>query len=72
MQNGRYETENGSVMVISGEHGGESRIVFDWVEEDACCDCEVEAYDVDGYLVWHCEVCGGGKAELKKTPEPVS
>jgi len=53
-------------MVISGKHGGISTVEFDWVEEDACVECQVESYDIDGYLVWHCDYCGGGKAKLMR------
>jgi len=51
-------------MVISGKHGGISEVLFDWFEEDACIECQAEAYDQDGYLVWHCDYCGGGRAKL--------
>jgi len=63
---GKYKTIAGSTMEISGKHGGISTVCFDWVEENACCDCQAEAYDDDGYLVWHCDVCGGGTAKLYK------
>lgn len=62
---GEYRTIHGSAMTISGPHGGESRVEFDWLEETACCDCRPEPYDDEGYLVWHCDVCGGGKAKLE-------
>lgn len=61
---GKYRTERGSKLTISGEHGGISEVDFDWLEEGACLDCEPEPYDDDGYLVWHCDVCDGGKAKL--------
>jgi len=51
-------------MSISGKHGGISEVEFGWFEEDACCDCVVDAYDDDGFLVWHCDYCGGGSAKL--------
>ncbi|MBT9167698.1 MAG: hypothetical protein DDT19_01038 [Syntrophomonadaceae bacterium] len=64
LPSGKYRTEKGSTMVISGKYAGESRVSFDWVEENACCDCKPEPYEDDGYLIWHCEECGGGKAKL--------
>lgn len=65
LSNGRYRTKNGSTMEISSDHCGISTVSFDWVEEDACIDCKVCAYaDEDGFLVWECEHCGGGRAEL--------
>ncbi len=51
-------------MTISGKYGGINKVNFDWVEEGACYDCVPEAYDAHGCLIWHCEVCGGGKAKL--------
>ena len=72
MTNGKYKTENGSTVEISGKHSGISSVVFDWLEEDACVDCEVEPYpeefDKDDLrLIWRCEYCGGGNAKLQKT-----
>ena len=65
--NEKYTTPNGSTAEISGEYGGKASIDFDWFEEpDACGDCQVESYPEDGYLVWHCNRCGGGKAKLTK------
>ena len=62
---GKYKTKNGSIMTISGQYGGISRVDFNWFDEDnACCDCQPEAYDDEGYLVWYCGICGGGKAKL--------
>ena len=61
---GDYRTENGSTMKVHGKTGGKSSVEFDWIEEGACCDCQPEAYDTDGYLVWHCIYCGGGRAKL--------
>lgn len=61
---GKYRTESGSTMTISGKHGGISEVDFDWFEEDACIECSVESYDQDGYLVWYCDECGGGSAKL--------
>lgn len=68
---GAYRTKAGSTMTVSGAHGGISTVNFDWLEEsNACVDCAPEAYDDDGYLVWHCDVCGGGSAELVATDAP--
>lgn len=64
LPNGHYRTAAGSEMWISGKHGGKSTVEFDWFEEDACCDCQPEPYDCDGRLIWHCDECGGGSAEL--------
>ena len=64
LSKGQYITAAGSTMRVFGQHGGKSKVIFDWVEEDACIDCVLEPYDDDGYLVWHCEVCDGGKAKL--------
>lgn len=65
MTTGLYHTKAGSTVRISGKHSGISEVSFDWLEEPhACSDCVPEAYPVDDALVWHCEVCGGGSAEL--------
>ena len=65
MNNGEYKTAAGSTMSISGEHGGRSVVEFDWWDEGACPNCEPEPYaDDDGFLVWNCDDCGGGRAEL--------
>lgn len=69
LPNGHYKTDHGSEMWISGAHGGQSRVEFDWLEEpNACCDCQVEVYEVDGCMRWTCDACGGGFAELKPVP----
>ena len=65
LPNGKYKTKNGSIMTISGKYGGKAEISFDWLEENTCCDCHPEPYDDEGYLVWRCDVCGGGKAKLE-------
>jgi hypothetical protein len=44
-----------------------TRIAFDWLEEGACCECKVEVED--GCLVWTCDDCPGGRAELRTTTE---
>jgi hypothetical protein len=65
---GEYRTEKGSTMTITGPFGGISVVSFDWVEEEpACVDCVPEPYDDDGYLVWTCNVCDGGRAKLTRT-----
>lgn len=62
---GKYRTQAGSTMTISGKHGGVSEVEFDWLEEDgACLDCVPQAYDDDGYLVWYCELHEPGRAKL--------
>ena len=67
---GKYRTEAGSTMIISGKYAGISTVEFDWLEEDACCECVPEPYEVDGDLVWHCDYCVGGRAELFPTDTP--
>jgi len=64
LPNGHYKTAAGSEMRISGTHGGRSVVDFDWLEEGACCDCRVSAYEHDGDLLWECDYCGGGRAQL--------
>jgi hypothetical protein len=62
LTDGHYKTRHGSEMWVKG---GRSKVAFDWLEErNACCDCSPEPYAEDGSLVWHCDVCGGGKAKL--------
>ena len=65
LPSGHYRTAAGSEMWISGEHGGISEVLFDWLEEPAgCCDCVVDAYEQEGRLQWSCDSCGGGSAML--------
>lgn len=70
LQNGKYRTQAGSTVEISGEHSGISRVEFDWFEEDnACSECEVQLYPEflrNGVyvLTWTCSLCGGGSAVL--------
>ncbi|MFQ5788280.1 MAG: hypothetical protein ACE5H1_09905 [Thermodesulfobacteriota bacterium] len=72
MENGKYQTEHGSIVEISGKYSGIARVDFDWFEEpDACVDCEVEPYPEEfdtnqWHLYWTCDVCGGGNAKLTK------
>lgn len=66
LKNGHYRTAAGSQMWISGEHGGISRVEFDWCEEGACPNCRASAYEYDGRLMWHCDECNGGSAELTR------
>ncbi len=69
LSNGDYVTAAGSTVSISGLHGGRSRVEFDWCEEpNACPDCRVRAYEDDGQLVWDCDHCGGGRADLMPAP----
>lgn len=64
---GVYKTKRGSTMTISGRSGGVNQVYFDWVEEpNSCVECRPEEYDDNGYLVWGCNYCGGGKAKLTK------
>ena len=69
---GKYKTAAGSTMTISGKHGGKSEVEFEVFDEGGCFDCVPEAYDDDGYLVWRCEQCGGGRAKLVRMEEPCS
>ena len=62
MQNGHYQTVNGSRVTVSGRHSGIYEIEFDWVEENACIECRPSVYD--GSLVWDCDHCNGGRAML--------
>ena len=68
LENGQFKTQAGSLVTISGKYGGIAQVDFDWLEEDACCDCEPDPYpEWDGetwILRWHCRFCGGGKAIL--------
>lgn len=67
LKNGKYKTLAGSTMTITGRHGGISTVNFDWLEEPgACCDCEPDPYDDNGFLTWHCEYCGNGRSKLKE------
>ena len=61
---GLYETKAGSRVNITGRHAGEVHVYFDWVEENACCDCELNPYPDDGCLTWSCDYCGGGSSRL--------
>ena len=65
LPNGNYQTEAGSTLTISGTHGGIFEVDFNWLDEGGCDSCEPEPYDSDGYLVWHCNICGGGHAAWK-------
>jgi len=72
MNNGKYKTEAGSTVIISGKYSGVSEIEFDWYEEKACADCKPEPYPEefnpdDWRLVWYCDFCNGGNAKLKET-----
>lgn len=63
---GEYYTEKGSRVVLKGQNTGHSIVNFDWFEEGGCIDCEVRPYPEDSYLIWDCEICGGGNAQLFK------
>ena len=68
---GDYVTASGSEMRVKGKHGGVSIVAFDWLEEGGCVECEPQAYDQDGDLVWDCNYCGGGRAKLFPAPSNV-
>lgn len=66
------KTPAGSMVNIRGAHQGDIQIDFDWFEENACIDCQV---DLDASretnwkrLVWTCEQCSGGSADLREEP----
>lgn len=67
---GVFKTKAGSVVEITKHF--QAFIRFDWLEENACIDCEVcspewngEAYE----LAWNCDICGGGFAILTPKEE---
>jgi len=65
LPDGDYKTQHGSTMTIS-RNGGKSVVEFDFFEEsNACCDCQVDAYEYDGYMTWSCDYCGCGRAKLE-------
>ena len=62
--NGKYHTSNGSLLEITGQYGGIVDLSFDRFEEGACIECQPDPYpDSDGYLVWRCNHCDGGKSQ---------
>ena len=64
LPNGIYRTAAGSTVTISGKYSGISAVEFDWLEEGGCSDCVPNAYEYEGDLIWHCDECGGGRAQL--------
>ena len=71
LRNGKFKTKAGSLVTITGRYGGIAEVDFDWFEEDACIDCEPDPYPEwpgEAWILrWHCDFCGGGKAELFRT-----
>ena len=67
LANGHYVTAAGSRVEIFGKYAGAYRIDWDWVEENACIECQ-PCID-DGELAWHCEYCEGGRAKLVPAKE---
>lgn len=63
-----FRTAKGSTVTESGMG---CCIAFDWLEEGACFDCEPEALPEEGVLLWHCDRCGGGSAELIRRADGV-
>jgi len=68
LEDGVYETEAGSTVVILGGQPKSGR--FNWFdEENACFECEADSTpvpDIDRLLLtWGCNYCEGGCAELK-------
>lgn len=69
LPNGEYRTKSGSTMRIYGSRSERRDIVFDWLEEGACIECDVDSMpeqDHEGrwFLFWGCNDCGGGSAEI--------
>lgn len=71
-----YKTEKGSTVtlypnyLVGCQMTQRATVSLDFVEEDnACIDCDPEPFpetrDGKKYLVWKCDFCGGGEAELK-------
>jgi hypothetical protein len=67
---GEYRTAKGSTLVVSGPHGGRQGVSFDWLEEGGCIECRVVSLDDEGYLVWSCTECGGGRSEWIRWERP--
>lgn len=63
LPDGKYRTEGGSTVALSN-NGTRSVVDFDWSNEDACIECEVNNYPDDDFLVWYCESCCGGRSRL--------
>jgi hypothetical protein len=61
---GRYRTAAGSLVTISGAHARNYAIDFDWFEEEACIECHPSVDFESCRLVWDCDYCDGGSAEL--------
>ena len=62
---GRYKTAAGSIVTISGKHGGVVEVDFNWLEENnACIECFPDTSVQDDRLTWYCDECDGGSAEL--------
>lgn len=55
LEPGIYKTKAGSIVKVSGKHGGVVEIDFDWFEENACCDSH--PWIDDGFLCWACDCC---------------
>jgi len=63
-----FQTKAGSTVTI-GDYT--TNIQFDWLEEEnGCSDCRDHEV-INGMLVWDCELCGGGSAELSLVEEEV-
>ena len=61
-----FRTKQGSAVTVDG---GQARIAFDWLGEDACFDCVPYYEHWDDCLRWECNECGGGSAELENAGE---
>ncbi len=59
---GHYITKNGSTVEIRGNH---TIMNLDWFEEDSCENCEPDRVE-EGCLIWYCDECDGGSAELRR------
>ncbi len=72
LPDGHYCTEAGSEVTLR-KNGGVAVVNFDWFEEPgACCDCEVEPYPEEDMLIWYCDFCGGGSAQLLPFTPPAA
>lgn len=69
LTNGEYRTAAGSAVEITGNR---TNITLDWFEEDhACLECVPQGV-ADGFLVWSCDRCGGGRAKLEPVEMKIS
>jgi len=65
IENGIYRTAAGSTIRVSGKHGGEISIDFEWLDEGGCIECAPYFEPSELLFVWSCEWCGGGSADVE-------